>query len=579
MQPRRAASGIGRRTFGAVFVALMLAGGVAEGGEPPEQFRVWGRKAAPHPYLGDPGLDGPGAVVFDGTPDEKAHAFAVLQAAPFALPGADAAPAARCAALSARDAAGSYGPLAFALLPFEPGAFSVTVSALAGPGGRSIGAEHLDVRAVRYVKVSYQKKTETIPLLLEAFGAKALPARRLQLVWITYHLPDDAPAGVYEGRVRVLRDGAEKLALPLRLEVLPFPLAPVDLHLYMYTSRPASLETYARDLADQRCHGMTLSAIPLPVTPKGDLTREAFAPWLDAYRTAAFPRPFFFADLYNRVTAEWLNAPDKSIKMYGAWFRYYAFSETLDRRFVEIVRLIRDESRARGLAPILAVADEAGSHPWTIPATKHYNELAKREVPEVLRELTCGGGWAMGEPEHEHWKGLLDIWSTNRWLPDKLEIVRRENPTAKIQLYNMGGAGSAPGGMGSARNLFGYFTWKAKADGAAQWVYEMTSATPEHNYAWPAEDANDGKVPTVRWEAVREGVKDRRYVATLERTLEGKTGEAADAARRLLDEIAAKVELRTTDYDPINGGRIAAPAPEVFEAWRARIVDAIVKLR
>jgi hypothetical protein len=460
-----------------------------------------------------------------------------------------------------------------------PGNYTVSVTELAGPGGRALGLGHVDVREVRYASVTYQKKTQTIPLLIEAPAAKPLPARGLRLVWIACRIPGDAAPGPYAGRVRILRDGTEALALPLRVEVLPVRLVETGLSFYMYISRPASPETYALDLADQKAHGMTLSAVPMPVTDKGDLTREALRPWLDAYKRADFARPHFYADLYNRITAEWLNTPDTSIKMYGPWFRYYPFSEALDRRFVETVRMIRDEAKARGLEPILAVADEAGSHPWTIPAAKHYNALAKKEVPDVLRELTCGGGWAMKEPEHEHWKGLLDIWSTNRWLPDKLEIVKRENPQARIQLYNMAGPGSTPGGYGSARNLFGYFTWKAKAHGAAQWVYEMTSATPEHNYAWPAEDPKEGKVPTVRWEAVREGVKDRLYLATLEQLLEGKTGPAADAARALLAEIDAAIELKHADYDPIHGGRIPAPPPETFDAWRARMQELILKLQ
>ena len=87
------------------------------------------------------------------------------------------------------------------------------------------------------------------------------------------------------------------------------------------------------------------------------------------------------------------------------------------------------------------------------------------------------------------------------------------------------------------------------------------------------------KTATIRWEAVREGVKDRRYLATLEKAMEGKTGPAADAARALLAEIDAAIELKHADYDPINGGRIPAPPPEQFDAWRGRVQELIVKLR
>jgi hypothetical protein len=77
---------------------------------------------------------------------------------------------------------------------------------------------------------------------------------------------------------------------------------------------------------------------------------------------------------------------------------------------------------------------------------------------------------------------------------------------------------------------------------------------------------------------VREGAKDRRYVATLEAKLSGKRGPAADEARRFLDEIAARIILRTDQYDPIGGGKIPTEPPGTYDGWRDRIADLILKL-
>jgi len=226
---------------------------------------------------------------------------------------------------------------------------------------------------------------------------------------------------------------------------------------------------------------------------------------------------------------------------------------------------------------ILAVADEAGSHPWTIKATQHYNDLLKRKVPDVLRELTVGGGWAGGEPEHELWKGRIHIWTTNLWLEDKLDLVRTSDPKAVIQIYNMAGGGSEPGDLTAARHFYGFFHWEARVRGAAQWVY-WHPTTPAHSYVWPAEDPAQGMVPTLKWEAVREGAKDRRYIATLERRLSGRTDGAANAARAFLREVAAQIELRSDTYDPVHGGRILAPHPILFDQWRDRIAEHITKM-
>ena len=260
--------------------------------------------------------------------------------------------------------------------------------------------------------------------------------------------------------------------------------------------------------------------------------------------------------------------------MYCPWFRYYPFSERLDRRYAETVKALRDEAKRRGLELVLTVADEPGSHPWTTEATQHYFDLVKREVPDVLRELTVGGGWAMKRPEDELWKGRIQIWTTNRWLQDKLDLVRSGDAKAVFQIYNMAGDGSAGGGIASVRAFFGFFLWKTGSAGAAQWTY-YHNATPACNYTWPPEDASQGHVPTLRWEMAREGAKDRRYIATLESRLAGKTGPAADEARKFLGETSSRIILRTDQYDPIGGGRVPCEPPGTYDQWRDRIAELI----
>ena len=550
-------------------------------GAPPEQFHIWGDRAKAHPYLAESGPESPLAAV-EAAAEEKARGFIVFASPPAFLIRPDFVPAAadRCAAIAVRDCPGQYGPITFAVLALRPGEFSAAVTDLAGPGGKTIAAENFDVRVVRRVKVTAKNTAEVIPLLVEACDKAAVPERCHRQFWITYRVPDDAAPGAYEGKVRILVGGEGKLALPLRLTVHPFRLVEPDVNLYIYynnSTEASSLPLAEKELADQRCHGMNMAPLSLPVTRDGDLAREALAPWLDLYRRIGFARPHLHVGLWNRITAEWLNTPDASIKMYCPWFRYYPFSERLDRRYVETVKMVRDEARARGLELVLAVADEAGSHPWTTEATQHYNDLVKAQVPDVLRELTVGGGWAMKRPEDELWKGRINIWTTNRWLADKLELVRQGDPKAVIQIYNMAGGGSSPGGIEGPRLLYGFFNWKANVAGAAQWTY-YHNATPSDNYTWPAEDARQGRVPTLRWEMVREGAKDRRYLATLEGKLVGKRGPAADEARKFLDEIAARIILRTDQYDPIGGGKIPTEPPGTYDGWRDRIAELIRKL-
>ena len=93
-------------------------------------------------------------------------------------------------------------------------------------------------------------------------------------------------------------------------------------------------------------------------------------------------------------------------------------------------------------------------------------------------------------------------------------------------------------------------------------------------------------MPTLRWEAAREGAKDRRYVATLEKLLEARkpTGDLRDKAAEdgaaLLREISSQIKLANLEaYDPIGGGRIPAHPPGTYERWRAQIADCIERLQ
>ena len=563
--------------------ALLLFPGMAYGQEIPEQFAAWGKQAKGDPYLADPGLDGPGTVEVKANDAEKAQGFLVFSKPVTTLIKPDYAPTAedRCTGLAAEDCRGQYGPVSFSVFALQKGEFTVSVTDLAGPNGAKIPSKNFDIRAARYIqgtaKVGGKNVTDVFPVLLEAFDKKAVPEKRLQQFWITYYVPKDAAAGTYQGEVSVSVDGQKRLTLPLKLKVFKFELGEAGVNLYIYYSPPTNKDqTYnlpliEKHLIDQKCHDMTM-ACGLPATDvKGDLQLKNLAPLLDLY-AKVFPKSHYYAPLFNRTIAEWLNTPDKSIKMWGAWFRYYPFTPERDDHFVQTVKTFNDECKKRGLTAIIEVADEAGAHPWTQGGAQHYLKLLKDKLPDVIREQTCGGGWAMKYPEDQLWKGLLNIWTTNRWLEDKLKIVREENPDALIQIYNIAGGGSQPGEIGPARNFYGYFNWKAKVAGAAQWHYQFQ---PDFTYAWASAETGEGSVPTLRWEMVREGAKDRRYVATLEKLIARRNDKAAQDAKALLKEIEGKVELKTDAYEPIAGGIVLSPPSETYDQWRAKIAKFI----
>ena len=111
----------------------------------------------------------------------------------------------------------------------------------------------------------------------------------------------------------------------------------------------------------------------------------------------------------------------------------------------------------------------------------------------------------------------------------------------------------------------------------AQWVYGDDDS---HSHVWTAKEKDGGPVPTVHWEAIREGAKDRQYIATLEKAIQDRSDAKGEQARALLQEISGTIILSTEnrEYDPIEGGKIPAPKPGVFEQWREKIAAQIIAL-
>ena len=92
----------------------------------------------------------------------------------------------------------------------------------------------------------------------------------------------------------------------------------------------------------------------------------------------------------------------------------------------------------------------------------------------------------------------------------------------------------------------------------------------------------DEVVPSVTWEAVREGIDDYRYFWTLKKMAEAVSADAdptrrrrAEDAMRLLDEIAQRTPV-IADDKKFGRHREALGDPD---AERARVIEAIVGLQ
>ena len=105
---------------------------------------------------------------------------------------------------------------------------TVTAGALAGPQGATLPAESVEILEVRYVNVTQPTDKSAVAghwpdPLPPLEGPLDLEAGRNQPFWIRVHVPRNARAGVYEGRINVTA-GKFNAVVPLRVEVYDFEL-------------------------------------------------------------------------------------------------------------------------------------------------------------------------------------------------------------------------------------------------------------------------------------------------------------------------------------------------------------------
>jgi len=213
------------------------------------------------------------------TAEERRRGFVVF-ARPFVqnvYPNSRPRAGERCSTLRTFATPGEYEPFTFsvwALRPLED--VTVEVTDLRATDGATIPRARIDLRQVRAwpVRLTYTSPNtyKIVPEILDPMRPTDLEAGVARRYWITVHLPDDAPPGIYRGRATIRARGARAAHVELTLEALPFRLLrdpTKDFGNYYYwpddripsQGDPAVAQAIRRrmeaELRDMQEHGMT----------------------------------------------------------------------------------------------------------------------------------------------------------------------------------------------------------------------------------------------------------------------------------------------------------------------------------
>lgn len=452
--------------------------------------------------------------------------------------------------LSVFGSPGEYEPVTFSVRSTRPLA-EVSVK-LAGdlvcPAG-TIPAGALDVRVVSPMTLwlDTRRMREMEYLLIKQPAVDLAPDRTTRF-WITVKIPEDAVPGTYGGELRVCQKENVLASIPYAVEVLPIRLSELDDMAYFMYFRTEKLPEWGQNkayltkcLRDMKEHG--INAITAYVYPKGGPVMSTTRPgWVS------------MADTLEAIEDSGLMKPGRGKFI---WLAAACYGPSTLRTFAE-------EVQKRGYEMLFYAIDEPGS--------ERRNKQVRACVPKIREACPdVAITTAIGSKGIELVGDYYDVWICGMAAIDDARVAEAEAKGKRLWSYD---CSLAPTDALTARHYFGYQLWRTGAQGAAFWAYCDGSAkdrfglyakdwtgydprlTYQHDFVWCVPE---GPVPSVGWEAAREGIDDHRYLRTLQQLVaeakQAGRGPAASEAAAFLEQLRARI-------DPANYGKAAQAARE-----------------
>lgn len=447
---------------------------------------------------------------------------------------------------------------------YEPVALSITAtralknlrvildSDLLGPAGQRLPATDVKLGVVRSITrwltnsapLQPGQRYERRPLFIFPNAPVELPSKETQRFWVTVHAPSKAKPGSYRSSLTITADATTSVSLPLRVEVLPLRLPEPEATYGMFYRHGEQFpefrteDYFKRCMIDMKAHGCNSVSVYASVErrlPDGSiaisfdhsgmnnssglcfsLLRQMELLRESGLLTAGRPLPFLATGIPGDGTfynEEKLVAAAETLRKTQNWpeFLFYLVDEPSPERYDQVKELSDVVHRVPGVRTTTAIGEPG--------------KLAR----------------------------FYDVWIVSESVDPIEPVVRHAARMGKeAWTYECQSNGAEPR---NDRYFTGYFTWTAKLKGNCQWCYtevsggrltdkgeiELSAAgyeDPWRNcYVLPGPQEN---IPTLGWEARREGIDDYRYLQALR--------EATVAARHSSDRNRVRVAQQATRF-------------------------------
>lgn len=433
-------------------------------------------------------------------------------------------------------------------------------------GAATIPAEAIEVRTVRCwpqrIGSSWGNEYRVVPELLEARASVDVPANTTQQFWLTVHVPADAAPGNYTGQVAVVA-GEGRWEVPLRLTVLPFALEPAERPVGMYW-HDERVEGAVQDaqIRDMVAHGCTAVTLDTPV----EITNVDGRMQVDGSRLVALLRKLQAMGITGPIPYN--GGVEGRVKR--------AFPDEFDARYTEAIARIEELTAGSGTPKLLYYpVDEIGN---SDDRGQRAHELCAliAQAPGATSYITVNN-YAAGEK----WGDTFDIWCGN------IEYTAEQEQALLARGKRYMRYGSAYlNDCRRARNSSGLGFYRRPAEAMYYWHYQAYNGDPYNDFdgtardwcaAYPGEDGE--QIPTLDWEAIREGIDDMRYIATL-KSLAARAAEGTAAQRAASERALAELNAVLSIGEGVNQTSYAEDlSDEEYAGLRTRLIEQILALR
>jgi len=421
---------------------------------------------------------------------------------------------------------GEFEPIVFGVFPLEKLTnCKIDVSDFVSETGEKMAKDVFQINNVCYrpIAVSQNDPVDVrAEILIKAKEIPLIEAGISKMIWINVKVPETAKEGTYKGKVTFTPAGKTASEIPVEVKVLPFKLLQFPPEVMSYVPAMAgswNFEVLEKEFTAIREHGMTGEVVGGELGPEGDFTKAN--KFMEVARKTGMPGKFY--SWYGHI---------QGVSKFSEMAKFFTVEN--QNRMKDVMAKTRDNAKANNWLPwVQYLTTELGSSTSggkddfakTMKASgEYYTALRAVEGVKLIATFNRQEQLTM------HWNlPALDETGFNGEMFPEWEKAAKAKPSMMTFVAI------------DQRCGYGFYLWKFNLKSARPWClhpYIMGPKEPGLLYY-----ENKEERPSARFERIREGVDDFKYVYTLNEYVKQAKAKGKDTsvAEKTIQTVMGKI--------------------------------------